>query len=97
VRASVNQEQQRAREGYLKVITTQLRPGYLRRNGVPYGARASVEEYLDSFREPNGDIWLIVTSIVTDPDYLNGQFITSSQFKKLRDGTGWHPTPCTAR
>jgi hypothetical protein len=97
VRASVNQEQQRAREGYLKVTTTQLRPGYLRKNGVPYGARASVEEYLDSFREPNGDVWLIVTSIVTDPDYLNGQFITSSQFKKLRDGSSWHPTPCTAR
>jgi hypothetical protein len=96
VRASVNQEQ-RAPEGYLKVITTGLRPGYLRKNGVPYGSRASVEEYLDSFHEPNGDTWLIVTSIVTDPDYLTGQFITSSQFKKQRDDAGWHPSPCVAR
>ena len=96
VRASVNQEQH-AQEGYLKVITPGLRPGYLRKNGVPYGPRASVEEYLDSFREPNGDVWLIVTSIVTDPDYLTGQFITSSQFKKLPDGSSWHPTACAAK
>ncbi len=34
--------QQRAaptQDGYLKVMTTQLRPGYLRKNGVPYGAK----------------------------------------------------------
>ena len=82
-------------DGYLKVITTQLRPGYLRRNGVPYGAQTSVEEYFDSFREPNGDVWLVITSIVTDPEYLDQPFITSSQFKKT-DASGWSPTPCEA-
>jgi hypothetical protein len=82
-------------DGYLKVITTHLRPGYLRRNGVPYGAQTSVEEYFDSFREPNGDVWLVVTSIVTDPEYLDQPFITSSQFKKT-DASGWNPTPCEA-
>ncbi len=82
--------------GYLKVTTTQLRPGYLRKNGVPYGANTSVEEYFDSFKEPNGDIWLVVTSIVTDPEYLDQPFITSSQFKKT-DASKWHPTPCTAQ
>ena len=83
-------------DGYLKVVTTQLRPGYLRKNGVPYGAGTSVEEYFDSFREPNGDVWLIVTSIVTDPEYLDQPFITSSQFKKT-DAARWNPTPCQAR
>jgi len=83
-------------DGYLKVMTTQLRPGYLRKNGVPYGASASVEEYFDSFKEPNGDVWLIVTSIVTDPEYLDQSFITSSQFKKT-DAAKWNPTPCQAK
>jgi hypothetical protein len=85
------------REGYLKVLTTELRPGYLRKNGIPYGPRTSVEEYFDGFKEPNGDRWLVVTTIVTDPEYLAEPFITSSHFKKIPDGAGWHPTPCEAR
>jgi hypothetical protein len=83
-------------DGYLKVMTTQLRPGYLRKNGVPYGMNASVEEYFDSFKEPNGDVWLVVTSIVSDPQYLDQSFITSSQFKKT-DAAKWNPTPCQAK
>jgi hypothetical protein len=86
-----------APEGYLKVVTTDLRPGYLRKNGVPYGAKTSVEEYFDGFKEPNGDTWLVVTTIVTDPEYLSQPFITSSQFKKELDGSKWDPTPCEAK
>ena len=41
--------------------------GYLRRNGVPYSENATLEEYFDTFTEPNGDTWLVVTAIVTDP------------------------------
>jgi hypothetical protein len=84
-------------EGYLKVMTTELRPGYLRKNGVPYSANATVEEFFDSFKEPNGDTWLIVTTIVTDPQYLDNSYIVSSQFKKLPDSLGWNPTPCEAK
>jgi hypothetical protein len=84
-------------EGYLKVITTGLRPGYLRKNGVPYGSKTSVEEYFDSFKEPNADRWLVVTVIVTDPEYLDQPFVTSSHFKKIADGAGWHPTRCEVR
>jgi len=83
-------------EGYMKVETTDLKPGYLRKNGVPYGGKASVEEYFDSFTEA-GNTWLIVTSVVTDPEYLDQSFITSSQFKKQADATGWNPTPCSAK
>jgi len=97
VARGMQQAGQPAREGYLKVLTTELRPGYLRKNGVPYGAQTSLEEYFDSFREPNGDRWLVVTAIVTDPEYLNEPFVTSSHFKKIPDGAGWHPTPCEAR
>jgi hypothetical protein len=86
-----------APEGYLKVITTQLRPGYLRKNGVPYSANAIVEEDFDSFKTPNGEQWMVVTTIVTDPQYLVEPFITSSHFKKLPDASGWNPTPCEAK
>jgi hypothetical protein len=69
----------------------------LRKNGVPYSANAVVEEYFDSFKEPDGNTWLIVTTIVTDPQYLDNSYITSSQFKKLPDASGWNPTPCEAK
>ena len=58
--------------GGLRVITTRMRPGYLRKNGVPYSENARVEEHFDRFKEPNGDDWLVVDSIVTDPTYLTG-------------------------
>jgi hypothetical protein len=83
--------------GSLKVVTTGLRPGYLRKNGVPYSANAILTEYYSATHEDNGDSWLIVTTVVEDPRYLNGRFFTSSHFKKLSDASGWKPTPCAAR
>ena len=80
----------------MKVITTDLRPGYLRKNGLPYGTKTTVEEYFDSFTEA-GNTWLVVTAVVTDPEFMDQSFITSSQFKKQADATGWNPTPCTAK
>lgn len=81
----------------LEVVTTNLRAGYLRKNGVPYSDKTVVNEYYDYHKEPNGDEWFTVTTIVHDPQYLSGPFITSTDFKKERDGAGWHPTPCSAR
>jgi hypothetical protein len=81
----------------LEVTTTVLRPGYLRKNGVPYSANTVLNEYFDYHKETNGDEWFTVTTIVRDPAYLTGPFITSSDFKKERDGSKWDPTPCTAR
>jgi hypothetical protein len=85
------------RGGSLKVVTTHLRPGYLRKNGVPYSANATVTEYYDRTNESNGDSWLIVTTTVNDPQYLQMPFLTSTHFKKEADGAKWMPTPCTAR
>jgi hypothetical protein len=81
----------------LEVTTTHLRPAYLRKNGVPYGDKASLTEYFDYHKEPNGDEWFTVTTIVRDPQYLIGPFITSSDFKKEPDASKWRPTPCAAR
>lgn len=89
-----NGEAGQPREGYLKVITTHMRPGYLRKNGVPYSADAVLEEYFDTFKELNGDEWLVVTTIVTDPAYLFQPFITSTHFKRLPSAAGWDPTEC---
>jgi hypothetical protein len=80
----------------LKVTTSRMRPGYLRRNGVPYSGNAVLEEYYDRFTEPNGDDWLVVTSIVTDPQYLTGPYATTNHFRKIPDKQGWDPTPCRA-
>jgi hypothetical protein len=81
----------------LKVVTTNLRAGYLRKNGVPYSQNAVVTEYFDSAPLPNAGRVMLVTSIVDDPQYLRQPFIVSSQFKKEADGSKWDPTPCTAR
>jgi hypothetical protein len=68
----------------------------LRENGVPYRENASLVEYFDRFSEPNGDTWLVVTSIITDPQYLTQPFVTTTHFKKIPDASGWDPTPCRA-
>jgi hypothetical protein len=89
-----------ARAGNLKVVTTSLKPGYLRKNGVPYSANAVVTEYIDSHTGPDGDVWLIVTTEVRDPQYLTTPFVTSSHFRKLPDDLGtrqWKPEACAAR
>ena len=83
--------------GSLKVVTTNLRPGYLRKNGVPYSANAVVTEYFDAIKEPDGEQYLIVKTLVDDPQYLAGQFITSTHFKREPDGAKWRPTPCVSR
>src|SRR5262245_35732487 len=80
--------------GDLRVLTTRLRSGYLRKNGVPYSENATVEEFFDAFNEPNGDAWLVIDTIVTDPTYLTQPYVNSVAFKKQRDASGWDPTPC---
>jgi len=86
-----------SRNGNLKVVTTSLLPGYLRKNGVPYSTNAVVTEHFRIFTEPNGDTWLITTALVDDPQYLTEPFLISRTFKKELDGSRWNPTPCTAR
>jgi hypothetical protein len=85
-----------SRGGSLRVITTNMRPGYLRKNGVPYSANARLTEYINRTAEPSGDAWLIVTTVVEDPQNLTSRFVTSSHFKKVPDGSAWSPTPCSA-
>jgi hypothetical protein len=85
------------RSGNLKVVTTNLRAGYVRKNGAPYSDKAVVTEYFDLNTMPNGDQWFTVTTKVEDPAYFSRAYITTSDFKRLPDARGWSPTPCSAR
>jgi hypothetical protein len=80
--------------GTLKVVTTNLAEGWLRKNGVAYSEGAMMLEYWDRMTFPNGDTWLVVTSVVSDPRYLLNDYTTSAHFKREADGSKWKPAPC---
>ena len=83
-----------ARSGSLKVVTTGMRAGYLRKNGVPYSANAVLTEWFDSITDPDGTRWLVVLTEVTDPQYLTTPFVTTTHFKQEPNGAKFAPTPC---
>jgi len=86
-----------ARTGNLKVVTTNLKAGYVRKNGAPHSDRAVVTEYYDLNTLANGDRWLTITTKVEDPVYFSRAYITTTDFKKLPGAAGFNPTPCSAR
>jgi len=86
-----------SRGGNLKVVTTNLRPGYVRKNGAPYSAKTVVTEYFDLNTMPNNDQWITVTTNVEDPVYFARHYVTTTDFKKLPNANGWNPTPCSVR
>jgi len=81
----------------LEVVTTNLKSGYLRKNGVPYSENTTLREYFDLSTEKDGSTWFVVTTIVEDPQYLTTPFVTSTNFKKQSDAAGWSPTACLVR
>jgi hypothetical protein len=82
--------------GSLKTVTTRLRPGYFRRNGVPYGQNAVLTEYWTTLTDEGVD-YLVVTNFLDDPQFLAQPYVRSVQFRKQPDNKGWRPTPCEAR
>jgi hypothetical protein len=84
----------RTRYGSMKVVTTRMRAGYLRKNGVPYSEDMVLTEYFDRHTEANGEEWFTVMAIAEDPKYLNEPFVVTTSFKKEPNNSKWHPTPC---
>jgi hypothetical protein len=82
------------RAGQLKVVTTNMKPGYLRKNGVPYSASAVLTEYFSLLEGQEKDLYLALTAMLDDPTYLIQPFVRTYTFKKVPDATGWDPTPC---
>jgi hypothetical protein len=91
---SVAQWQLRGKNGSLKAVTTRMKPGYIRKNGVPYSENAVLTEYMNILAGQQGDVYLSVTATVEDPAYLNQPFLRTYTFKKAADASGWDPTPC---
>jgi hypothetical protein len=89
--------EQKAPVGGLKVVTTHMRPGYLRRNGVPYSNQAVMTEHFDVATEPNGWRFILLTTEINDPEYLTSMFLLNTPFRLLPDGGPWNPGPCTSR
>ncbi len=91
----VSLQQGAGKPGSLKVVTSNLKAGYLRKNGVPYSEDTTMTEYFDRLSAYGND-WLTVFTIVEDPHYLNQPFITSTHFKREPDRSKWMPAPCEA-
>lgn len=89
----VSLQQGPGKPGALKVVTTSMKAGLLRKNGVPYSDQTTMTEYFDRLSAFDTD-WLTVFTIVEDPLYLNQPFITSTHFKREPDRSKWAPKPC---
>jgi hypothetical protein len=83
--------------GSLRVVTTNLRAGYLRKNGVPYSENAVLTEHWDLYKRENGEQWLTITMQIEDTQYLSNVKLIAPVFKKEPDGSKWDPSPCSAR
>jgi len=90
----INRVQGATRGGQLKVTTTNMKPGYIRKNGVPYSDKAVLTEYFTLLTGQANDSYIALTAMVDDPAYLTGQFIRTYTFEKVADAAGWDPTPC---
>jgi hypothetical protein len=82
--------------GSLKVDTTNLRPGYLRKNGVPFSEQTFMTEYYNLIVEDDGNEYLVIQAFVEDPVYLADHFVRTMQFKREPDGSKRAPTECSA-
>jgi len=78
----------------MRVTTTNMRLGYYRRNGVPYGPGASMTEWFTILSEPDGNTYLLVTKILEDSQYMSAPYVRTVQFKKEASQAGWNPIPC---
>jgi hypothetical protein len=85
------------RVGQLRVVTNHLRPGYVRKNGVPYDANTTLTEYFVRLVDKGGQEYLVVTMMLDDPTYFQPAYIKTYEFKKQRDAAGWNPRACGAK
>jgi hypothetical protein len=80
--------------GTLKVVTTNMRAGYIRKNGVPYSEDAVLTEYYDLFTQHDGTEWLQILTVLDDPTYYYERVITSTNFRRQNERSGWDPRDC---
>jgi hypothetical protein len=81
----------------IKVVTTRVRPGYLRKNGVPYSANAVMTEYFDRLISPAAMHCSFSPRRLKIRRTLAQPYMIATHFKKQNDAAGWNPTPCAAK
>jgi hypothetical protein len=85
------------RSGQLRVATTNLRPGYIYKHGVPYSGNARLTEYFAINPGLQGETYLSLTATVDDPQYWAQPFVRTVHFRKETDGSKWSPTACSSK
>lgn len=83
--------------GSIEALTTDMAPGYLRRNGVAYGTQAQLTERYELLIGGDGTEYLSVFSVLEDPEHLTQLFTTSTNFKREADAGKWDPSECMVR
>lgn len=76
-----------------EIFAIELLPGYLRRNGRPYSDSTEITEYHNT-HSAYGQEGFTMTTIMHDPVYLAGDFVTSTTFPRLDDRSEWNATRC---
>jgi hypothetical protein len=91
------QVQTAKRPGQLRVITTNMLPGYIYRHGVPYSGNARLTEYFEINPGLQGEQYLSLTATVDDPQYWAQPFVRTVHFRREPDGSKWSPTACSSK
>src|SRR2546427_13211627 len=60
----INRVQGATRGGQLRVTTTNMKPGYIRKNGVPYSDKAVLTEYFTLVTGQANDSYIALTAMV---------------------------------
>lgn len=82
--------------GTLRVQTTHLLGGLLRKNGLPYSDQATMLEYWDVQVDPVSGLQILtITSELTDPTYLVAPYVHNPIFVREPDNSKWDPAPCS--
>lgn len=82
--------------GILKIITTDMLAGLIRKNGLPYSDQSTLTEYWQLPRDPATQMqYLIDTASLHDPVYLIRDYYYTATFQQESGGAKWEPTACT--
>jgi hypothetical protein len=81
--------------GVLRVSTTNLLAGLLRKNGVPYSDKATLLEDWTLNSLANGADYLTVSILIRDLVYLRADYYLAPVFVRESDASKWQPAPCT--
>ena len=82
--------------GSLKIVTTNMLAGLIRKNGIAYSEQSDLTEYWDVQQDPvTKKEYLIVTASLHDPVLLRANFNYVATFERESDGSKWDPTPCS--